>query len=534
MMSVGQIHRRLSERIQWVTGGGESKGLRQSLEWSWGLLTEVEQSVLAQFSVFDGGCSWEAAEAILRAPEWVVDVLGRLVEHSLLVVVEHGEDTRLDVLSVVRAFAGEKLKSMGVIHEEVKTRHMHWFAAQGDAAETRARRIMGADGRSLHAERKNLNLAMETALSAGFTETAQTACLAQLDVIRQVGPLNTGIRMAQRVLTAFREPSETRERLCLALGELQFRVGRLDQAETSLQNLIGGDSPVAVRALCHLSRKRMSEGETEQARTLLDSAMEKAKVLDLSHLSSLVHMRLGNCLLKQGETDEALSCLHQATVLAEAIGDRELLIDAYRFLGVAHWGLGDTGQAADCYQQALQWSQALGRRKSEASLCVDIAIVDDSQGASAQALKGFEYAMQVYEALGDRVEIQYVLLNWGVALEHLGRLEEARKMYERALGLARGTGNARVHGVLLGNLAVLAACNSEFEAAERLFTEALELHRGVGNPRETCIALTNLGCVNRDQSRPDAARQYFEEALVIAERLKDTHQLKILRDLLSA
>ena len=65
MMSVSQIHRLLSERLQMVTQGDAASGLRRSLEWAWGLLSEVEQSVLAQCSVFEGGCSWEAAEAIL-------------------------------------------------------------------------------------------------------------------------------------------------------------------------------------------------------------------------------------------------------------------------------------------------------------------------------------------------------------------------------------------------------------------------------------------------------------------------------------
>lgn len=532
MMSPRQILQRLDARLQLLSG--RQGGLRGSLEWAWGLLSEGEQRVLAQFSVFQGGCSWAAAESILSSQEWVIDVLGCLVDHSLISVSEQGDVTRLNMLSVVREFASEKLKEMDGLREAVELRHLHWYAAHGGEAETRARRIIGEDGSPLYAERKNLAAAVERALALGLAHEAQSACLAAMDVLRQVGPLNGGIRLAKRVLARCGESSETRVRLVLALAELQLRVGRREEAEAHFNQLISDASAPAVMALCQLSRKRMEEGQAEPARALLDTAVEYAQVLGLSHLSSLVNMRLGDWCLKQGQIEEALSLLNQAAVLAEAIGDRELLIDAHRYLGVAHWTLGDLEQAAERYGIALEWSRSLGRRKSEASLCVGLAIVEDNRGHSEQACHEFEQALRLYESLGDRLEIQFVLVNWGVALERLGRLAEARALYERALGLARGTQNARVHGVLLGNLAVLHARSQEFDRAEQLFTEALELHRTVGNQREECIALTNLGHVNRDLKREDQSQRLFEQALVLAEALKDAKQQAVLRGLLKS
>lgn len=68
-------------------GGGRQATLRQAIGWSWDLLAEAERSVLAQLSVFRGGFTVEAAEAVARAPRgapWGLDLVGSLLEKSLL------------------------------------------------------------------------------------------------------------------------------------------------------------------------------------------------------------------------------------------------------------------------------------------------------------------------------------------------------------------------------------------------------------------------------------------------------------------
>ena len=84
--------RRMGERFKLLASRGRrldrQSTLRAAFDWSWDLLPPAEKAALAQLSVFEGGFTLEAAEAVLDlsrhddAP-WIVDVVQRLVDKSL-------------------------------------------------------------------------------------------------------------------------------------------------------------------------------------------------------------------------------------------------------------------------------------------------------------------------------------------------------------------------------------------------------------------------------------------------------------------
>ena len=81
---------------------GRHDTLRATLDWSHELLSEAERVLFRRLAVFAGGWTLEAAEAVENSGD-MVDVLGGLIDQSLVVAEEHDEAMRYRLLESVRA-----------------------------------------------------------------------------------------------------------------------------------------------------------------------------------------------------------------------------------------------------------------------------------------------------------------------------------------------------------------------------------------------------------------------------------------------
>jgi predicted ATPase len=125
-LSPEQILDRLEQRLPLLTGGARDlperqRTLRATIEWSYELLTEDEQRLLAQLGVFLGGCTLGSAEEVAGAD---LDTIQSLVDKSLL----RYTDERYWMLETVREYAGEQLRASGDI-EATERRHAEHFLA---------------------------------------------------------------------------------------------------------------------------------------------------------------------------------------------------------------------------------------------------------------------------------------------------------------------------------------------------------------------------------------------------------------------
>ena len=139
------------------------RSLEASLDWSYGLLGEVEQTMLRRLSVFVGGWSTEAARAV-GLPEasesFVRGVLEGLEAHGLITRVGAGRPERWTLLQTIGEYAGARL-SFEAECEEVVDRHMRWFAAFAAEADGH---LLEPDGhRLVDQESPNVRLALDHA-----------------------------------------------------------------------------------------------------------------------------------------------------------------------------------------------------------------------------------------------------------------------------------------------------------------------------------------------------------------------------------
>ena len=144
-LSVGQIAARLDESLRVLTVGDRGgvtrhQTLRAAIDWSHALLRDSERQLLRRLSVFAGGWSLEAAEAVAEdAPSAMEDLLS-LVDKSMIVADLHGSgDQRYHLLEVLRQYAREQLLNSGEV-AEIERRHATYFRT---VANTAARQAVG-------------------------------------------------------------------------------------------------------------------------------------------------------------------------------------------------------------------------------------------------------------------------------------------------------------------------------------------------------------------------------------------------------
>jgi len=171
VLPVEQISNRLEDSFALLTGGGRTAlahhgTLRATMDWSHELLSGQERTLFRRLSVFAGGFTLEAAEAVGSGEGiedvGVLDLLTSLVDESL--VVERDGETRYRLLETVRQYASEKLEEAGEA-EAVRERHATWCLAFAEEAE---RGLSGSDQAwwltRLETELDNLRFALQWSL----------------------------------------------------------------------------------------------------------------------------------------------------------------------------------------------------------------------------------------------------------------------------------------------------------------------------------------------------------------------------------
>ncbi|MES2463123.1 MAG: BTAD domain-containing putative transcriptional regulator, partial [Armatimonadota bacterium] len=142
-LSVGDIASRLSDRFRLLTGGSRSalprqQTLRSLIDWSYDLLNEAEKALFCRLSVFAGGWTLGAAEAVCAGgvveDGEVLDLLTSLCDKSLAVPEPAGMSTRYQFLETVRQYSRDRLFESGDI-EAVRGRHRNYFVALAEEAE---------------------------------------------------------------------------------------------------------------------------------------------------------------------------------------------------------------------------------------------------------------------------------------------------------------------------------------------------------------------------------------------------------------
>lgn len=424
-----------------------------ALDWGWDLMSEAEQSALAQLSVFAGGFTLEAAEAVVRADHdiWVADLLQALIEKSWLRVGGRG---RFDMLVTVKHFSSEKLHLQGAGEAAAESgtaglhaRHWGYFSRLSEAESTRER----------CAETDNLVMACRRATAARDHQCAVGCLCNAWAALRLTGPFEVTLALCAGCRAIPGLPRDALARVAWVEGSALYLLGHIERAKASLNESIdhlgpdGGDSSLQARqlraqVLCALGELESTAGAAPEASGMLQAALAGACGVDDVALQCRALNALGALAGDASRWDDAQQHYDEALGLAMAHGDLRWQGLLLGNLGTLHHHLGRVVGAQHHYSRAIEIAVQIGDRRGEGDRRCNLGLLHLEQGRSSLATAELEAALEIARSSG-HVRLQGVALcNIGLAAEMAGHDDRALQAYEQAVAIAFRCDDRRSEG----------------------------------------------------------------------------------------
>ncbi|HEX5963529.1 MAG TPA: adenylate/guanylate cyclase domain-containing protein, partial [Gemmatimonadales bacterium] len=370
---------RLEKRLPLLIGGprdapARQQTLRDAIAWSYDLLTADEQALFRRLSIFAGGFSLEAAEAVAN-PGGELDVLDgvdRLSEHSLLrPVAGPAGEPRFTMLETIREYGLERLEQGGEA-ETTRRAHTEFFLALVEGAEpklTSPEQLVWLE--RLEAEHDNLRAALDWALVRDSQMALRLAGgLAWFWFFR--GYLREGRGWLERTLAASGDPGPLHAEALAAAGRLARHLGDYGGAIALLERSLElarsfQDRRVEALALHELGALAgLAEGDAAREAALTEASLALWRELGDSWGIARTLNNLGYEAYLQGDLDRAVSLLDEGVTLARVAGDRSVLGYILDSRGVVAEAQGELARATDLYQEALTLADQVGNPLVEA------------------------------------------------------------------------------------------------------------------------------------------------------------------------
>jgi predicted ATPase/DNA-binding CsgD family transcriptional regulator len=373
VLGVEQIADRLEHdwRLLGQTGRGapaRQQTIHATLEWSHRMLSPAEQALFRRLAVFRGTISLEAVEAATESEaerEKVIDVLARLVDHSLVQVVERAGESRYRLLETVRQYGQEKL------------------AASGEAE-------------AVHEAQTRYLVALAERAQAGLASPEQARWIERLDAERD------DLRaVLDRELV---DAPETAGRLAGLLWPFWSRRGAYQEARIRLERaaaLADRMTPaVRVGVLTGAGVLAFLQCDYLLATSRLEDALRLNHELDDRRGVATVLQRLGSIAREQGRYEEARRQHERSQAVWEELDDRSGVAASLDYLGFVAWLEGDTERAEELGTRALATFRATGEAQETAATLINLGAAAGYAGDATLARRRLEEALSISSQIG--------------------------------------------------------------------------------------------------------------------------------------
>lgn len=468
-LEVAQIAERLRNplhlpRNDHAPGGAHRQTLRAMLDWSYVLLSDPERRLLRELSVFVGGWSLEAAEAICGD---VLEALTGLVDKSLVVYDSRSETKRYRLLETTRAFARELLPEgeRAVIAE----RHAGYF--QHAAA----------------AIREDIYQCRHLQRGVRWSRTEQANCVAALQHLQardSEAALRFRLDLNYLGVLPYHSPethtwitevyAETNRPGTALLADLNYRLGCCA--------LWIGENAIGIAMLeraCHIAASCGAERVQAGAAYVLGIEM----------------MRLQRLQEAQQLLTQALKCNERAGSLLHAAFCRDVLCR----LALEREDLQEALRLAEC-------NRLIGRERQDDRILSTVAwryaFLEGRAGNRAEAVRFLEEFVS-RTRLCEAQPLETALQNAGKLAYEIGEYAVAVPYLEEAVRISREVGNRPGEGWALDTLALVASARREWEQAEAYALRSLRIFYDLGERGSASAGLARLGEISVGQGRAE-------------------------------
>lgn len=439
-LPIEAIAERLDQRFSWLNKrAGETVSRQRTLhtliDWSYGLLSAQARSLLLRLSVFAGGWTLEAAEAVGSPDEPCADLLSELVDHSLVVFGADAEHHRYSMHETIRQFAQEYLRGSDQELDALE-RHARYYAQLvSQAAENRTGQPFPERLRTVVNDHDNLRQTFEWLLAhdrkqalafvaqlgtklnfwelGGFFQEGRRwlqraledtqgsvsiergrALLAAADLSSAITDFDYGLQCVQQAHELFQQLGDQR-------GEINARLKYCDLA--SLAGIDTNQQAQAEEALRMAERISYTAG-IAKARRVLGSIAYDADMPETAiqyHLPNIELLRelenpfelaitltnLGVALLEIGEYVAARQAFEECREIHQSLGYQRGVATAIHNLGETAYKMGEYGNARENLSESLRIRQHLGLPRGYPYSFELLAQVNEKEGRYEQAVQ---------------------------------------------------------------------------------------------------------------------------------------------------
>jgi predicted ATPase len=453
---------RLDDRLALLTSGprdlpARQRSLRATLDWSWDVLDAPERTLLGRLTVFEGGASLEAAEAVCNPTgelgAGVQALLTSILDKASLVRADVGLDgqPRLAMLDTIREFAAERAAPA-----EVESRLARYFLEYCEQAAGAAAPIHRRDRlERLALERGNIRLAFERLLRTGAADEALRIAVAFARALPWDAHTHEVRGWLAEALAALPSPPTPRKAVGLYWdGRLALAQARFAEAESRLQAAFAA------------------------AREVDEPAIEAAAMVALGRCASLVR------------SADATSLCESALAAARRVGEPGLIADALLFLAGACERARDWERAEQLAAEALEPYRTAADPYGVAAALAELGWYDLVHGRLEQAEERLAEALELRRRHGDDQRLVEPLIDYAWLALARRTADGASRQFLDCLSLAQHVDDRFTIAEALAGLSAVSALEARWEDAARLAGASAAVQEQTGAPAwETVVEM---------------------------------------------
>jgi non-specific serine/threonine protein kinase len=466
-LTVAQIASRLGDQLRLLSGGSRASPsrhstLRAAIDWSYRLLSEGERRLFNRLSVFAGGWTLQAAEAVCSGAgadsEHIVDLLTLLVDRGLVQADEQSGAMRYRLFETLRQYGSEQLS---LVREEVRVRERHraWCLRLAEEGE---RDIWRADQLEcvarLEREQDNVRAALTWTLSSGEDPDHGLRIAAAMVRFWDVhGDLREGMRWLcdLLVLPGVRQPTlgwaravTARAYLTILSGDGASGMALLDET-LPFWRALGDPRGLSMVLFFRGLAIAWTATDIQGAVPTFTESLGLARQRGPRWTAYFCLYCLGEAARLRGDLERADALLTESLSLSSAAPDRWGAFHALYGLAFLNLERGDFAVATTQARQSLTLSVELGDTRGSTYALETLACVMAAEGHARGAARLFGAAAVHREPLGDFAsatlqasrERALAAIRARLGERELGAAsaEGRRLSFDQAIALARGT-----------------------------------------------------------------------------------------------
>lgn len=453
---------RLSHRLSILTGGARDlperqQTLRNTIQWSYDLLTPPEQRLFRQLSVFVGGCTLQAIATVrhsqgdeIQEPLDMLEGIASLVDKSFVLQTEwEREEPRLLMLETLREYGLECLEVCGET-ASVRRKHARYYLSLAQKILTPLENVEQVIGlEKLEPENANLRAALQWALEqqdGGMALRLSGALFRFWEAHRYRREKSE--TFLERVIASSRSIPTRRQvkPLCTTSFLTSFQHGiehlaTLSQETGVVHGELGGSRQHAFSLYLH-GYIAWANGDFATAHARAEEGLAVVRAADEPILLAALLVLFGQVVFDEGETDRAAALLEEGLALQQASGDMRGCISTLSFLIRVLFAQDKKSLARTRNEERLKISRALDFRRGIADSLTVLGHLSLQEGNDAMAEELFDESLTLLREVNENGAIAACLQSIGVAVAAQGQLREAARLWGVSEAMCRALGES--------------------------------------------------------------------------------------------